>query len=197
MLIRITLHLLLLFSSTAFAYQPRAGDIVFHTSLSEQSIAIQTATNSPYSHMGIVLLKNGDPHVFEAVQPVKYTPLKQWLDRGKGKHYVVKRLKSAPSAEVIFRLQADAKNYVGKSYDLRFEWSNNRIYCSELVWKLYKSAAHIELAPLAKLSSFDLNAPAVKAKIKQRYGNQVPMHEPVIAPSAIFESPLLTTVAKR
>jgi hypothetical protein len=35
-------------------YQPRNGDIIFQTSLSDQSVAIQAATKSPYSHLGIV-----------------------------------------------------------------------------------------------------------------------------------------------
>ena len=187
----------LLFGSLALAYEPQAGDIVFHTSLSKQSIAVQAATNSPYSHMGIVLFKDGKPYVFEAVQPVKYTPLETWLDRGKGKHYVVKRPKSPLSAEAISQLQKDAELYVGKPYNLTFEWSDSRIYCSELVWKLYKSAANIELSPLAKLGSFNLSNPSVKAKLKERYGNNVPLNEPVIAPVAIFESPLLVTAAQR
>lgn len=187
----------LIFGPPALAYEPQAGDIVFHTSLSTQSIAVQAATNSPYSHMGIVLFKDGKPYVFEAVQPVKYTQLETWLDRGKDKHYVVKRPKSPLSADTISQLQKDAALYAGKPYDLTFEWSDSRIYCSELVWKLYKSAANIELSPLAKLGSFNLSHPAVKAKLKERYGNNIPLNEPVIAPVAIFESPLLVTAAQR
>ncbi|MBW1915217.1 MAG: hypothetical protein JRI86_09795 [Deltaproteobacteria bacterium] len=34
--------------------QPQDGDIIFHTSRSEQDLVIQKATKSPYSHMGIV-----------------------------------------------------------------------------------------------------------------------------------------------
>jgi uncharacterized protein YycO len=183
--------------SSALAYTPEAGDIVFHTSTSAQSIAVQAATHSPYSHMGIVLIRDGRPVVLEAVQPVKYTALTTWLNRGKGRHYVVKRLKAPLAPSAIPRFDLEAKKYVGKPYDLTFGWSDDRIYCSELVWKLYKSAVGIELAPLATLGSFDLSAPAVKAKLKERYGDNIPKNEPVIAPSAIFESALLTTVATR
>jgi hypothetical protein len=35
------------------SYQPRAGDILFQTSKSAQSKAVQLATKSKYSHMGI------------------------------------------------------------------------------------------------------------------------------------------------
>ena len=191
------LFLVLLFSTTAYGYTPKAGDIVFHTSLSNQSMAVQAATKSRYSHMGIVLFRDGRPFVFEAVQPVKYTPLQQWLDRGKDKRYLIKRLKADLPEASVQNLYWESKRYEGKPYDLTFEWSGQRIYCSELVWKLYKSAAGIELAPLSKLGSFDLGHPAVKAKLRERYGNKVPMNEPVISPVAILNSPLLVTVGER
>jgi hypothetical protein len=178
------------------SYTPQTGDIVFHTSLSNQSQAVQAATKSRYSHMGIVLFRHGQPYVFEAVQPVKYTPLQQWLDRGKDKHYVIKRLKSPMSDASVKQMYLESKRYEGNPYDLTFEWSDDKIYCSELVWKLYK-AGGLELSPLAKLGSFDLSHPAVQAKLKERYGTKVPTNEPVIAPVAIFESPLLETVSSR
>ncbi len=181
-------------SSFAFAYSPQEGDIVFQTSLSSQSRAIQIATGSPYSHMGIVLFQNGKPYVYEAVQPVKYTPLQAWLARGKGGHYVAKRTRKPLSAKALATFHSLARKYAGRPYDLTFEWSDNRMYCSELVWKLYK-AAGIELAPLTKLGSFNLGHPAVRRILKQRYGDHVPLDEPVIAPAAIFDSPLLAKVA--
>ncbi|MCL2524371.1 MAG: YiiX family permuted papain-like enzyme [Betaproteobacteria bacterium] len=185
-------------SVSAFAeYAPQAGDIVFHTSRSAQSKAIQAATKSPYSHMGIVLFRDGKPYVYEAVQPVKYTPLQQWLDRGEGRRYVIKRLKSPLSAAAVDKLYQDSKRYEGKPYDLAFEWSDDRIYCSELVWKLYQSATGLELAPLSRLGDFDLAHPAVKAKLKERYGTNIPINEPVVSPAAIFASPLLQTVATK
>ncbi len=187
---------LCLFCATlTYAYTPKEGDIVFQTSLSSQSIAIQKATHSPYSHVGIVLFRKGEPYVFEAVQPVKFTPLKTWLARGKDGRFVVKRTRQPLSASAIAIFHRQAQRYVGKPYDLTFEWSDERMYCSELVWKLYKEAG-IELAPLAKLGSFDLSDPVVQKILKQRYGDKVPLDEPVIAPSALFDSPLLVTVSE-
>jgi hypothetical protein len=42
------------------------GDIIFQTSLSSQSLAIQRATHSKYSHMGQIVLRDGAPYVLEA-----------------------------------------------------------------------------------------------------------------------------------
>ncbi len=185
--------LLISAATTAFAYTPQEGDIIFQTSLSSQSIAIQKATHSPYSHVGIILFRHGKPYVFEAVQPVKYTPLSNWIARGKGGDYAVKRTRKPLNAATIAEFHRLAQRYEGKPYDLTFEWSDQRMYCSELVWKMY-NAAGIELAPLARLGSFNLDDPAVRKILKQRYGDKVPLDDPVIAPSAIFDSPLLVTV---
>lgn len=184
-------------ASHSWAYEPRTGDIVFHTSTSAQSAAIQAATHSAYSHVGVVVHHQGSPKVLEAVEPVKLTSLQAWLKRGKGQHYVIKRLKQPLAASAAAQMELDAKRFIGKPYDLTFEWSDDRIYCSELVWKLYKGSAGIELAPLSQLKSFDLTSPAVRSKLKERYGSQVPLDEPVVPPSALFDSPLLETVAER
>ena len=44
----------------------KEGDVIFHTSPSNQSSLIQLATRSKISHCGIVVLKNGKPYVLEA-----------------------------------------------------------------------------------------------------------------------------------
>jgi hypothetical protein len=181
-------------------YEPRNGDIVFQTSRSAQSRAIQLATKSPYSHMGIVYIRDGRPFVFEAVQPVKLTPLQEWIRRGEGQHFVAKRLISADSvltAEVLMKMRAVGDQFMGRNYDLYFEWSDDRIYCSELVWKIYDQGAGIKIGQLSKMGSFDLSAPAVQAKIRERFGNNPPLEDTVISPASMFASPNLKTVHKK
>ncbi|MCL2310731.1 MAG: YiiX family permuted papain-like enzyme [Proteobacteria bacterium] len=170
------------------------GDIIFHTSRSAQSQAIQQATGSRYSHMGLILFRQGAPYVFEASATVKYTPLAEWIARGSGKHYVVKRLKNAEqilTPDALEKLHKTANTFAGKPYDLTFEWSDERIYCSELVWKIYDRALDIRIGKLQKIREFNLDAPAVKQKIRERYGDKIPLEETVISPQAMFESPLL------
>lgn len=167
------------------------GDIVFQTSRSSQSLAVQHATHSRYSHMGIVFLRHGQPYVFEASATVRYTPLAKWIAHGRGGRLVVKRLRSGLTAAQVERLRAAARGFAGKPYDLTFEWSDSRIYCSELVWKIYDRALGLHIGQLQRLREFDLSDPAVRAKIKERYGEAVPMDEKVISPAAMFASPLL------
>jgi len=152
----------------SFAEQLRDGDIIFQTSRSEQSIAIQKATRSQYSHMGIVIFRNGSPHVYEAIKTVQYTPLRKWVERGEGGHYAVKRLREADrilTSQAVKKLQQAGANFQGKPYDSYFEWPDKRIYCSELVWKIYDRGLGIRIGRLQKVRDLDLSDPIVKTKI--------------------------------
>jgi hypothetical protein len=192
--------LCLLGSSDSYAEQLRDGDIIFQTSRSEQSVAIQKATHSQYSHMGIVFLRNGSPHVYEAIKTVQYTPFRKWADRGEGGRYVVRRLRGADrilTSQAGKKLRQAGAKFQDKPYDSYFEWSDNRIYCSKLVWKIYDQGLGIRIGKLQKVRDLDLSDPIVKTKIKERYGDKVPMDETVISPGEIFSSDLLVTVTQK
>lgn len=178
-------------------HELRDGDLIFQTSLSRQSQAIQLATKSKYSHCGLIYKEGNEFYVFEAVQPVMRTPLDKWIARGKDGKYVIKRLKNADQVltpATLAKMKQIGDKFKGKNYDLTFEWSDNKIYCSELIWKIYERATGLEIGKLEKLSDFDLTNEAVKQKMKERYGDKIPMNEIVISPVAIFDSGLLKTV---
>ncbi len=175
----------------------QSGDLIFQSSTAGQGQAIQLATHSKYSHVGILFEREGQLVVYEAVQPVKITPLHDFIHRDKNGAYVVKRLKNAKEVltpEVLQKMKAIGKRFLGKNYDLYFEWSDERIYCSELVWKMYKEATGLEIGKLQPLSDFDLTHPAVKEKIRERYGQNIPLDEWMISPGAMFDSEELYTV---
>jgi uncharacterized protein YycO len=176
------------------------GDIIFQTSKSSQSKAIQLATNSKYSHMGIIYENDEKYYVYEAVQPVKLTPLQEWINRGENGHYVIKRIKNSEiilTNRVINEMKIYGEKFKGKSYDLYFEWSDDKIYCSELVWKIYKEVANIEIGKLELLSDFDLSNEIVRNKMKERYGENIPMNEKVISPAEMFDSDKLIIIEEK
>lgn len=176
------------------------GDIIFHESLSPQSEVLRLAMHSPYTHTGVIFVDGREPVVYEAVGPVKWTPLKEWVQQGVGGHFVVKRLSEANrylTEDGIARLKRAGKKYIGRPYDFLFGWSDDRMYCSELVWKMYKSAFGIRLGALQKFGDFDLSELVVVKVIQDRFPNGIPKDEVVISSAGIFESELLVTVYER
>lgn len=171
------------------------GDIIFQSNISPQCKAIELATHSKYSHCGILFKKGDEWYVWEAIQPVTQTRLEEWVLRG-NKHFVVKRLiaDSLITTPMIKKMQDAGSKYMGKPYDSYFGWSDDRIYCSELVWKIYKETLNIEVGKRNPLRSYDLSHPLVKATLKERYGKNIPLEEMMVSPGDIFESPLLKTV---
>ncbi len=90
------------------------------------------------------------------------------------------------------------KEYVqkqfGKNYDAVFGWSDKEMYCSELVWKVYKEILALKLAAPKPLRDFNIDAIEVRKIMQQRYGKEIPYDELMVSPSQLFESGLLEKV---
>ena len=172
------------------------GDIIFQTSQSVQCEAVRIATRSKFSHCGIIFTRDTKKFVLEAVQPVKITPFEEWIKHGKNNCYLVKRLKDTLllNNQKMVNMKHIGTQFINKDYDLYFEWSDDKIYCSELVWKIYKEGAGIELCKQETLKSFNLKNSKVQEILKQRYGNTIPLEEKVVAPSQLANSHLLETI---
>ena len=187
-------------SSSSHPYLLKDGDIVFQEGFHTQGKAIKAATGSRWTHVGIVFHKDAEPFVIEAVQPVKVTKLKDFIKRNPASFYAM-RLKDSErslTAEATAKALTYCRKQLGKDYDARFQWSDDRIYCSELVWKAYKEALGIELCKTRTFRSYNLKHPTVEKIITQRYGsvNALPLDELIVAPSDIADSELLIEVPK-
>lgn len=174
----------------------KTGDIIFQNSHSAQSEAIKLATRSRFSHVGVIVFKNNQPYVLEAIEPVSLTPLKTWIARGDQKYFEVKRPKQALpiNAPTQKRLDSLQKIYLSKHYDIPFQWTDEKLYCSELVWKLYDQVYGLKLCPTRALKDFDLSNPLVQMALQQRYGKNIPMDEQVVSPEDLYRSTLLESV---
>lgn len=178
-------------------YDLREGDIVFQGNAGPQSDAVRAATASPYTHCGIVFEKDGKLMVMEALQPVQITSLKRFVERSLPATFHAKRLNKPLDPVVVAKARAWAINQAGLNYDLRFVWSNEELYCSEFVWKLFHHGG-IELCKPRPFRSYQLDAPAVKTIINQRFGGiqNLPLDEPAVSPGDLAASPLLHEVPK-
>jgi hypothetical protein len=184
-------------TSPKTTYQLREGDIVFQGNAGPQSDAVRDATGSPYTHCGIVFKKGDEFMVIEAVQPVRSTPLDEFIDRSLPGTFHAMRLKAPINPAFLAKGRAWAARQAGLPYDVHFRWDDETLYCSEFVWKAYEKAG-VQLCEKRAFRTYNLDAPAVKRIIDSRYGgiDKLPLDEPAVAPGDLSESTLLHEVPK-
>jgi hypothetical protein len=173
------------------------GDVLFQDFSSAQSRAIKLATDSKYSHVGIYFEQGGKQLVLEEVSPVKITFFKAWIGRNPDSSYAVRRLKDHDKIltdDAVSHLYHTAVSYLNVPYDLYFSWDDDRLYCSEFVWKVFKKALDIELCDRHPLGDYDIDQPEVHQKLEQRFGSDIPLEQLVVAPSDLYKSKKLKTI---
>lgn len=132
------------------------GDVVLQASSSERSALIRKASRSPYSHVGLIERAKDGVFVIEAVQPVSRTPLSAWVKRGEGGWVTVLRAKGL-DARARGQVVAAAKKELGKPYDARYRWDDERLYCSELVVKAFARAAGLSVGRQEVVNTLELS----------------------------------------
>ncbi len=173
----------------------KTGDILFITNPGGQGKAIQVATKSKYTHVGIVFVEKGKTYVYHAVEPVMKSTLEEFLDYSFDGKYVAKRLKgNVLNDDSNEKMREMAAGLLGKHYDIYFNWKDDEWYCSEYVWKLYERAYKMEIGKPRPLKEFDLSSDVVQSIMKKRYGNKIPYEENMISPQDMFDSELLEEV---
>jgi hypothetical protein len=176
----------------------RDGDLIFHESQSAQSEMVRALTDSRWTHMGVIYLEPAGPMVFEAVSPVQRTPLKDWIRRGRDRHFVIKRLRDAETRltpEVLAKMRQVGTGWLGRPYDLQFRWDDESLYCSELVYKLFERGAGVKLGKLQPASEMNLDDAKVQQALRKRFaGSKFDPNETVVTPDSIFNDEQLVEV---
>jgi hypothetical protein len=146
-----------------------------------------------------VVEKDGNFFVQESLLAMEITPYESFISRNTGK-FVLMRLKQADTIltpQVLADMNTVFQSFADKKYDLWFKWSDEHIYCSELVYKIYERGAKVELMPLKQVKDYNLDSNEVQSIIKKRFGSKIDLEEPVIAPSDLMTSPILEVVFER
>lgn len=194
--------LLLLLTNLAFANSSLEkklleGDVIFIQSQTEQAVAIAEGTASVWTHVGMIVKKNGAWHVAEAVGPLQINSLKSFIGRSKNNSYKVMRFKYfTPKMIPMFYVNLYKYN---QPYDIFFEFSDERIYCSELVYKVMKNVTGHPIGQLQKVGDLKLDGPYVKRLIEERLtaiGKELNLEEPIITPHAQTIDPNMTLIAE-
>lgn len=194
---------LLLMTSAAFAdtssleKKISEGDIIFIQSQTEQASAIAEATGSLWTHVGIIVKKSGAWHVAEAVGPLQVNSLKSFINRSRNESFKVMRFKYF-SQKMLPQLYMNLYKY-NQPYDIFFEFSDDRIYCSELTYKVFKATTGRGIGTLEKVGDLKLDGPFVKKLIEERLtsiGKELNPDEPIITPVQQSRDPNLVTIAE-
>lgn len=181
-----------LFSTDNPEYSPVAGDMLIQSfPNSDLTRAIESCTNSVYSHCGVLEFRADRWFVIEAVGPVKETALQDWIKHGRGERFAVARLKDPYSFKIPELIKA-ATAYMGRPYDIHMSMDDERIYCSELLYKSFKDVFKEELGKIQKLG--DLNWKPNERFIKSIENGSLPLDRLMITPLAILESDKVTKV---
>jgi hypothetical protein len=181
-------------SSGTHAAEPelRTGDLVFERSTSSQSFAIQWATRSPWSHVGIVEVAQDGTYVIEAVGRVSRAPWKKWRRRAvRGGELLVLRPLGIPEPQRRAAVEV-ARSFLGRRYDPRFGWGDDRIYCSELVVKAYERGAGVSLGKRERVG--DLRLLGIERVAEERWGGPIPKDLVLVTPASLVADARLARV---
>ncbi len=185
-------------NASGVANSLREGDLIFHESTSNQSEMVRALTDSRWTHMGVIFQELGGPVVLEAVSPVRRTPLREWIGRGREQRYVVKRLRDADTRlapETLGKMRKLGASWLGRPYDARFRWDDQTLYCSELVYKLFDRAADVRLGKLQTAAEMNLDDEKVQQALRKRFANaRFDPTETVVTPDSIFNDDQLVDV---
>ncbi|OGQ34280.1 MAG: hypothetical protein A3F16_08090 [Deltaproteobacteria bacterium RIFCSPHIGHO2_12_FULL_43_9] len=160
--------------------------------------SIRASTKSPIDHAAIVVIppkkslfsfilrsNASGGEVVEAWTPVtKRTPLLEFLARDGGKYIQLRLKPEYRNGKVIDAVIKVANSYVGKEYDYHFEESEDKIYCSELVYKAYDKGAGIHAGKMQKISDFDKKI--AEAYWKEHFQGHIPWERDVISPAGLL-----------
>ena len=169
------------FASRAIIYRPiecdkwQEGMVILHESKSQQSPLIKAVTASRWTHCGIVVRTSEGLKVLEASKTVRLVPIEEFCKRGKGGDYIVclpcKRLSKPISY----------KKYLGQPYDLSFKFDNDKMYCSELVWLIYKEQG-IEICSPRSVGTYPLYWIPIKKVQAQIEKRKISASQPTVSP---------------
>jgi len=166
----------------------KTGDVIFQALPSELSSVISDVTKSEISHCGMVIRGvDGTVSVIEAVGPVRIVPIDKFINNGIGKKIAVVRMKGK-TPKYYDPVVKEARKFLGRPYDFVYQFDDEKIYCSELVYKAFYNAYKLKIAKIVKLG--DLNYKDNVEFIKQLTGGELPLEREMVTPVDVYNSDL-------
>lgn len=165
----------------------RPGDVVYIALPGAAGDAIEGASGSIASHVGLVTAHPGGAlQVVHSYGRVREEPLARFLARGTGTWAANRFPFASPAARD--RFVAAARGFLGVAYDRQYLLTNDSLYCSELVYRAFLDglgAVPVAATPM----DFHPEDPELWAFWTRFFRGQVPQGEPGISPGDYLEDP--------
>ena len=98
---------------------------------------------------------------------------------------------------VVRELDMITRNYINRPADPQLSWDNDKVYSSELVWKVYLQILMLqEISITSNMVDLKWSKPAAKRYLNEHFKGQIPSKQVLIFPDAIYNSQLLEIVYK-
>lgn len=187
----------IIISSSFASFEP--GDILLHSAKCGQYCdSIRAVTNSQIDHAAIVVKApktstlplvskffTKDGEVVEAWTPIaKRTNLAEFIARDSGQYIQLRLKPEYMNKNSINDVVKIAQSYVGKEYDYHFEESEDKIYCSELVYKAYEKGANIPVGKVQRISEFGRKS--AKGYWTEHFNGNIPWERQIISPAGLL-----------
>jgi len=163
-------------------YDFQDGDILLQHIPSYLCSVIADVSQSQYSHCGIIVKKGSRTFVLEAIGPVRYTPISRWISRGVQNRFTQIRPINLSRDQIQLAI-LEAEKMLGRPYDLRYDMDEQKIYCSELIYKAYQRGCQIEIGEQETLGS--LNWKPHEQFIRHLEGGGLPLNRVMVTPESL------------
>lgn len=194
--------------STQSGFKLRPGDLLFQDSdCGPFCESIERVTfgfrGAKFSHVGMVVRADKDTvTIYEAITAgVVATPLDIFLNRSfdeDGNSKVAVGRFKGPYRHLLPKAIAFAHSTLGTAYDDVFDITNEKYYCSELIYEAFKSANDGQ--PIFSLREMTFKDPDTEQTFPlwkeyfENIGTPVPEGEPGLNPGGISKSPYIDVI---
>lgn len=201
------LSLFLLISLDAFAKKAascplekvnlRVGDIVFIEATNYVFQRVSVAQGGWMNHAGIVVREKGELVVAESTIPwVRTASLCKFNNKSKDQRFEVKRVYRELMMSEEKGLYLLAKDMKRTLYDLGFDFTSNRMYCSKFVRYLVKEIMGVELGTRQKLEELYKDQDDSEITFwTVWYGGKIPWERITVTPKSLYDDSQLEVVA--
>jgi hypothetical protein len=131
-------------------FELQSGDLVFLAIPNPLYRRVALATGSKTSHVGIAFQNDdGSWQIAESTFPFsKYTPLERYLRRTENGWVCVRRIKGGLTDGQVVALRQESDRRMGIFYHLGFNYQSPGLFCSKLVFDVYRSALGVQVGEL-------------------------------------------------